>query len=407
MLDNTSNECLHAAQEEYLVIKKLSQGVDGKTYLIVAKAALKDGLRDPTAIRDEVRVLKVLQTSNVLTDFDRETSICKRLGELDPFPFVEHIRAGRRPYIALQWIQGPTIYDYHGKDNNRFPVAYMWSILADLLEAALLLRHDRRHPYIHSDLHQNSIMLDFGNTSSDRIPQAKVIDFSRAIGSRDSQLFQRHYDDDLKQIGKAFDSMYRSCSNRDKLDDDRAFRRIRDDLLHHRSRIDHEALVRMMQGAQSKAEQCQRRDPSSHRSIARQYAGDRLLSDRTIKKAVDAWRQKQKKTRSTEHGSTSSNNSATSRYTTSSSSSSSSYKATRDGFIHPARGGNVDCGAQITGNIYDPNCRGRDRVRSLGGLVQNWGTSDDPQGPPTTEAGWDRFRYPDVDVDGRYLQRFY
>lgn len=206
--------CLSAVQERYVILKTLSSGADGETFLAIKESRLEE-CRGPQEARKYVRVIKVPRQERAAKNLRDEISCLKALEYEGSLRTVQCLDCSRStyPYAATEWVRGPTLHNFL-EDWHDIPAAFVWSILADLLEASLEMRDSGRSSFIHRDLHGGNVMLDFYDLSDDWIPSVKIIDFSRAVSEHADELdyYASRYSD-LRAIGALLGHLGRSCSD--------------------------------------------------------------------------------------------------------------------------------------------------------------------------------------------------
>lgn len=286
--------CLERAKEKYVILKTLSSGADGETFLAVRESWL-ERCRRPKDVRKRVRVIKVPRKEMAAENLQDEISCLEALdSDSSPRTVRLHATGGPRsnhPYAALEWVRGPTLYNFlqHWED---IPPAFVWSILAGLLEASLEIRDTGRMSFIHTDLHPRNVMLDFYDEDQDWIPSVKIIDFSRAINEHDEEYYLARYSD-LRAIGTLLGMLGRSCHEPGECDEnDRKFRKMHSMLTDADFECrDVHTIYTMLEYAKTRKRRALEKS-SCHdwEHFSDKYRSSRLLKGRDIRDAVREWR---------------------------------------------------------------------------------------------------------------------
>lgn len=185
-------QCMKAVTDKYMVVKKLSEGVDGMTYLAISKKWFERGYRHSDDLRSKVRVVKIPILRRDANNFRREIDIYTMLDSARCTPAVAVKNDGAHPYLSIDWERGPTLSRFLDA-HKIIPSAFIWTWLADLLSATLEMREG--YGVIHDDLHLGNVLVDFQNQHSEGIPKLKVIDFSRAVTRRSSRYAEKYWQD--------------------------------------------------------------------------------------------------------------------------------------------------------------------------------------------------------------------
>lgn len=207
-----------AARDGFRNVCHLGEGRDGLIYLMLPEHISANDVHD-TGISKAISCVKVPANTIAADDLRREIEVYKGLSSLPhciPYaPALIALNEGTHPYLAIEALHGTTIGCVK-RTAIWVPTVLVWSVLTDLLQAVLDLRHSPLG-LIHSDLHEENIMLTYSESQTS-LPKAMIIDFGRSKSVLDPhKVSTQVYNADLVYISMAIRGLCTICDSNDTL----------------------------------------------------------------------------------------------------------------------------------------------------------------------------------------------